>query len=479
VQVPSAKAWTEAETARVEEACSRCHLLPPADALPRDAWAEAIAKMPAIPVPAGVAPLSGEELALAQAWYRRQAPEALASLPTREPDARFQAEGFTPKGKTFQELRAPAVANVNFVNLSDASRSDLLVAEMRSRGVFLLAPWAPAKQRSLRGLQREANYPAHVELADLDGNGQRDLLVGALGAMDPSNRTQGSVLAFLQDAKRAFARHELAIDLGRVCDAQAADLDGDGDRDVVAAAFGWRGPGQLTLLQCESWTPPRFTTTVLDDRDGFVRVQPADLDGDGQLELVAVLAQEHEQVLAFVREGQRWEPRVLHQAPHPGWGYAGLQVVDLDRDGDLDLLVPNGDALDDDQLKPYHGVSWFENQGQLRFVEHRVLDLFGCEAAAAGDVDGDGDLDVVAVSFLPHLDPQAWEGLDSVVWAERTDAGWTVRSLERGRCVHPTLDLADYDRDGDLDLAVGNYVWIGEGDVPTTRADFVTLFTQR
>jgi hypothetical protein len=62
--------------------------------------------------------------------------------------------------------------------------------------------------------------------------------------------------------------------------------------------------------------------------------------------------------------------------------------VDFDLDGDLDLLVSNGDTLDDDVLKPYHGVSWLENLGDLRFEVHVIGHLYGCESACSGDVDG-------------------------------------------------------------------------------------------
>ncbi|NIM61309.1 MAG: hypothetical protein GTN89_13845, partial [Acidobacteria bacterium] len=53
-------------------------------------------------------------------------------------------------------------------------------------------------------------------------------------------------------------------------------------------------------------------------------------------------------------------------------------------------------------FKFYHGVEWLENRGNAEFSAHRVGSLYGAHSAEAVDLDGDGDLDVVASGFLPQ-----------------------------------------------------------------------------
>lgn len=442
--------------------------------------------MGAMPLPEGVAPLTADEGRLALAYYERRAPEVLPNM--RNPidvgagTARgFRVQHFTPRG--LENERVPAVSHVAAVRLHKPDRWDLLVSEMRTSTAMVLTPWSPA-QAQLRPLRNGLNYPAFTQLADLDGDGRPDLLTAALGSMNPTEQRLGSVLWSRQAEQPGFhAARPLAAELGRVAALQCADLDGDGDQDVVAAAFGLHQSGELVLLRNQSGADGklRLQKSVLDPRDGYLGVEIWDVNGDQRLDIVTLLAQEHEEIVVYLQGANGdFAPQIVHKAPHPGWGYSSMQAMDMDGDGDRDLLVTNGDTLDNDQLKPYHGVAWFEKQDGLTFVEHRIGALHGCERAVAADIDGDGDLDAVAVSFLPHLPLDVWQArnLDSVVWFERDGSDWHRHVIERQRCIHAAVAANDFDGDGKVDIAVGNFVWMLEDDQPALRSDYLTLFTQ-
>ncbi|OUU22884.1 MAG: hypothetical protein CBC13_06905 [Planctomycetia bacterium TMED53] len=152
--------------------------------------------------------------------------------------------------------------------------------------------------------------------------------------------------------------------------------------------------------------------------------------------------------------------------------------VDIDFDGDRDLLLVNGDTLDDNTPKPIHGVRWLEKVGQ-EFVEfHEILLLPGCERAGVGDLDGDGDFDVVGAAFMPQLPEEEWDRWDSLVWAENLgDAkAWEVHTIESGNPVHSAVHVDDIDRDGVMDIVTGNYVWIVGSGKSQVRRDYLTVW---
>jgi hypothetical protein len=266
-----------------------------------------------------------------------------------------------------------------------------------------------------------------------------------------------------------FEPHTLLDGVGRVADVQAADFRGVGKVDLVVAAFGWRNTGEILYLENRTadWRKPAFVPRVLDDRHGTIHVPVADLDGDGKPDFVALISQEHETIVAFLNEGGgKFRKETIYTAPHPAYGSSGIQLVDLNGDGRLDVLYTHGDTLDPPPLlKPYHGVSWLENRGRFPFEYHPLTTLYGATRAVAADFTGKGRKDIVAVSFLPPEGfPRRKElRLDAVVLLERTASGEYVRhSLETVACDCFTCAAGDLFNDGRIHLVTGAFSLTGK-----------------
>ena len=82
-------------------------------------------------------------------------------------------------------------------------------------------------------------------------------------------------------------------------------------------------------------------------------------------------------------------------------------------------------------------------------------------------MDGDGDLDIVACSFLPELtDSRLTEiQMSGLVWYEQVSKGsFQKHVIVDIRCDFPTLDLGDFNDDGLLDIMVGNLMGLPRPD---------------
>jgi VCBS repeat protein len=455
----------EAPVEEVRAFCgTACHAYPPPDSFPRSAWRHEVEQ--GFYFAGRFRPdLHGPSLESVVTHYENRAPAELP-LPSR-PTApgmaslHWQRRGYPIAGRQ----SFPEVTNVNPVRLMRGGEVQILVCKcdpLKDTGrVLLFNPHAdPPTWKVLATLPS----PVHTEVVDLDGDGHLDILVACLGHFFPSDEKTGSVVWLRGQGDETFEPITLLRDVGRVAEVQAADFRGNGKLDLVVAEFGWREVGGILLLENHTtdWARPTFEKHVLDERHGTINVPVADLNGDGKPDFVALISQEHETVVAFLNEGNgQFRKETIYTAPHPAYGSSGIQLVDLDGDGDLDVLYTNGDVLDKPfLLKPYHGVHWLENEGRFPFTHHRLADMPGVMRAVAADFGGKGRMDIAAVSYLPAEEFPGREkfDLDSVLYLEQTAKGTFVRRpLETKSCDHFTCAAADLKGDGHPSLVVGNF----------------------
>jgi hypothetical protein len=459
--------------AKIEQFCSSCHRLPPADVEPVRLWPGKIQQM--YEYAQGPRPIPAERIPpfeLAVDYWTSRAPEyldlprdAMGSPRSRRPFARHLvtlnalSTASVASPVPLKALAGPSsVSNVSFVRLDEDGPEQLLLCDMR-HGVVVL--WPPGGPPDSAKIIAHVPHPTHTQVVDLDKDGLRDILVANLGDYWPVDTTEGSAVWLRNHGEGNFETVVLIDGLGRVNDVRAADFDQDGDLDAV---FGNLTTGMLLYLEnlTEDYASPVFEPVPLDRRTGTTDVPVLDLNGDGHLDFLALQSQEHDHVLAFLNRGWgSFREELVYRAPHHRWGSTGIRLIDLDGDGDSDVLFNHGDAVELPPIpRPYHGVSWLENRGQFPFTYHRLAHLPGAHTCLPGDLDGDGDLDLVCSVFIPGFNP-SWpngELLDTIVWLEQTAPGQYRRwSLETAAPFHPVGDLGDYDGDGDLDIVLGNF----------------------
>lgn len=447
-----------------------CHAFPHADTFPRRHWRAEVERGFKFFDQSGLA-LTPPKLSHVVRYYEEHAPEEYppASIVTssRPLGTGFDPLSFPPPpGGT-----RPMISHVNPVRLPapgiTAPKANtlepvtILACDMFGGRILALKPSdkAPAWKELAK-----VPHPAHTEVIDLDADGILDILVADLGSYGPTDRKCGSVVWLRGQRDGTYRPQTLLKDVGRVADVRAADFRGTGKLDLIVGSFGLHAVGEVLLLENHTthWDQPAFVKKVLDERHGAIHVPVTDLNGDGKPDFVALIAQEHEVVVAFLNKGDgHFSETPIYLAPHPGWGSSGIQLVDMNGDGKLDVLYTNGDILDEPYLwKPYHGIQWLENMGNMKFEHRRVANMYGVHNAIAAHITGGRLPDILAVSFLPadKFPDRDSRKADAVVLFEQVAPGKFERhSLANVACDAVSCAAADLYGTGHLDLVVGNF----------------------
>ena len=258
------------------------------------------------------------------------------------------------------------------------------------------------------------------------------------GGSQPVLYSGGSVFP---SATGAFRRQVL---LGgrrpRITHVQVVDLDGDGTNEVLACdAFGNR-----VLRFVPDGNGGWRTETLAEDLLAPAHATVVDLDQDGDRDLVIA-------VLGNIQPDDGVVGRVVWlEATADGYRrhvllddvrrVADVRAGDLDGDGDIDLAVAvfgyaRGQVL------------WLENNGSQRFIEHELHSAPGTIHVPLADYDGDGDLDIVTV--VSQDEEEIWGFVNDGTGEFEKRRLWYTTNYDLGSA---GLVAADLDDDGDQDL---------------------------
>ncbi len=218
-----------------------------------------------------------------------------------------------------------------------------------------------------------------------------------------------------------------------------ADINGDGDMDVLSAATGgnsidwWENDGTS-----ENFEQHNISTNV----DRPYQVFAADINGDGDMD-VLYPSRDDDKLVWHENDGDgNFGPQQLITAQANTDGPRFLDVADIDGDGWDDVI--SASAFD-------HKFVWYKNLGKGDFgdinTNQRIISEDENQAISvhAVDIDGDGDFDVAAASYVG----------DEITWHENTDGAgnsWTRHVVESNRDGAASVSSGDFDEDGDMDL---------------------------
>jgi hypothetical protein len=256
--------------------------------------------------------------------------------------------------------------------------------------LVLIVPWILSAQINWTGHLIGGNFEGaySVYAIDLDGDGDVDVLGAAYLADD--------ITWWENDGSENFTQHTIADNFDGAYSVYAIDLDGDEDIDVLGMAF---YAGDITWWENDG--NQNFTEhTIADNFDGASSVYAIDLDGDEDFDVLGA-AFNADDITWWENDGS--ENFTQHTIADNFDGANSVYAIDLDGDLDIDVLGSAQAAQD---------IIWWENDGGSppNFTEHMIIGNFHLvQSVYAIDLDGDEHIDVLGAAAGIANDIAWWQ----------------------------------------------------------------------
>lgn len=312
----------------------------------------------------------------------------------------------------------------------------------------------PTKQ-----LPANNGWTTAVALGDIDRDGDLDLVAGNKNASGTPGR-QNRV--YLNDSTGSFTdvtAAQMPVDNDASNCVALGDVDGDGDLDLL---IGNGGQNRLYLNGGAGFFSDATANQMPTDNDATESIALGDIDADGDLDLV--VGNNLGQNRLYVNNGTgTFVDSTASQMPMDSDSTAAVALGDLDRDGDLDLIIANGGSCafgscygQQSRLYLNDGTGTFTDATATRMPAETDITA----AVALGDVDGDGGLDLVLGNHGGCGIPGGWcVGQQNRLFLnDGAGVFFDATATHLPPDAHGTEDLAlgDFDNDGDLDLVLCN-----------------------
>ena len=284
--------------------------------------------------------------------------------------------------------------------------------------------------------------PRGVYAADVDGDGDIDILSAAGGG---GQSEFGEIAWYENVGNKNFTHHTILKGLFGGEGVYAADIDGDGDMDVLSASvfdnrIAWyENVGNKNFITHDIRSYQDYPNCPLGARG----VYAADVDDDGDMDVLSA-STDDDKISWYENDGdQNFTERIITTNADYAWS---VYAADVDNDGDMDVLsASNGDDK----------VAWYQNDGKQNFTEHIITTNADCaNSVYATDVDGDGDIDVLSASF--HDSKIAW-------YENNGNEIFTPHTITEGEIIAFSVYAADIDGDGDIDVVSNGVEWYENG----------------